>query len=543
MKPCPDEPSASRPGGWAGWRALPGRHLLAAGAAIWVVVVSLQWLGGAYQSEFGAHPDEAAHYVTGLMVRDYLAHGLPGSPMGFARDYYDHYPKVALGNWPPFFYVIQSAWTIPFTPGRISILLMMSLLATGTGVLLVGALKREVGTGPALFGALLLVALPLVQQYSGMIMTEIPLALLALAAALCFGSYLDNRGWKAAFGFGIFATLAILTKGSGLFLAFVPPLAILFTRRWNLLKRFSFWTPAAMVAVLCAPWTVMTLKLAQGGWAEGRPSWHFTRQALPYYAEKLYLALGILLVLLALMGLWSRFIEPARQNKLSGKWAAAAALLASVLLVQPLIPCGLEARHLIIALPPLMMFAVAGAVWASGVLTAKGLPARTARLVIFGVTAAGFLGGTFEVASKGYGGFGRMAAELVTLPAEPAVALISSDASGEGMLIAEIAMRERRPGHRIQRASKVLASSTWSGQGYQTKFETPGDVLAFLKEHPVQTIVLDGAIPKNKHVRHHDLLRETVEANPAHFQLLSQHPAIRAGNEFPAALELYRFVP
>ena len=34
---------------------------------------------GAYHAEFGSHPDEAAHYVTGLMVRDYLASGLPGN--------------------------------------------------------------------------------------------------------------------------------------------------------------------------------------------------------------------------------------------------------------------------------------------------------------------------------------------------------------------------------------------------------------------------------------------------------------------------------
>ena len=68
--------------------------------SLFVVVVSYQGLGEAYQSEFGAHPDEAAHYVTGLMIRDYIADGIPQHPMRFAETYYDHYPKVALGNWP-----------------------------------------------------------------------------------------------------------------------------------------------------------------------------------------------------------------------------------------------------------------------------------------------------------------------------------------------------------------------------------------------------------------------------------------------------------
>ena len=47
-----------------------------------------QRTGDAYVSEFGAHPDEAAHYVTGLFVRDalvmtgrYAAGGFQGSPV------------------------------------------------------------------------------------------------------------------------------------------------------------------------------------------------------------------------------------------------------------------------------------------------------------------------------------------------------------------------------------------------------------------------------------------------------------------------------
>ena len=79
-----------------------------------------QRTGEAHLSEFGAHPDEAAHYVTGLFVRDslvmtgkYVAGGFQGSPVKvgkeFADTYYAHYPKIGLGVWPPFFYLVQSA--------------------------------------------------------------------------------------------------------------------------------------------------------------------------------------------------------------------------------------------------------------------------------------------------------------------------------------------------------------------------------------------------------------------------------------------------
>jgi hypothetical protein len=36
-------------------------------------VVLLQAAAGAYRSGFGGHPDEAAHLITALMVRDFLA--------------------------------------------------------------------------------------------------------------------------------------------------------------------------------------------------------------------------------------------------------------------------------------------------------------------------------------------------------------------------------------------------------------------------------------------------------------------------------------
>jgi hypothetical protein len=41
----------------------------------------LQILAGAWTGEFSGYPDEAAHFTTGLMLRDYIAQGLPGNPI------------------------------------------------------------------------------------------------------------------------------------------------------------------------------------------------------------------------------------------------------------------------------------------------------------------------------------------------------------------------------------------------------------------------------------------------------------------------------
>ena len=96
-------------------------------AIFWAAALALQWAQGAYQSDRPENPDEPAHIVTGLMTREYLASGSSRPPMEFARDYYLHYPKVALGHWPPVFYAEQAAWTLIFPATRGSLLVMLAL--------------------------------------------------------------------------------------------------------------------------------------------------------------------------------------------------------------------------------------------------------------------------------------------------------------------------------------------------------------------------------------------------------------------------------
>ena len=78
------------------------RTTLLAFLMFFAFAVVLQAWHGAYSAEFSGNPDEPAHYVTGVMVRDYLASFPWHPPMPFARDFYDHYPIVAIGHWPKF---------------------------------------------------------------------------------------------------------------------------------------------------------------------------------------------------------------------------------------------------------------------------------------------------------------------------------------------------------------------------------------------------------------------------------------------------------
>ena len=218
-----------------------------------IVTAGLQWRGNAYAAEFGDNSDEAPHYVTGLMVRDYIAQGLSVPPMQFARNYYVHYPKVALGHWPPFYYVVQAAWTLLFTPQRPSLMLLMATLTGLLAALLCEALRGKVMPIFQYGAAILLITLPVIQRFSRIIMAEILVGVLVFLAVIAYQKYLESERWQSACLFGICFALAMLTKGTGVQLAALP-LAIVFRGQWHLLRRFSFWLPFVIVAVVAGPW-------------------------------------------------------------------------------------------------------------------------------------------------------------------------------------------------------------------------------------------------------------------------------------------------
>src|SRR5258708_23859140 len=87
-------------------------------AIFFSLTVILQVVDHGFKDDFGGAPDEAAHYVTALMVRDYLLHGLSQPPVAFAENYYMHYPRVAFGHWPPVFYILLACWMTVFSDSR-----------------------------------------------------------------------------------------------------------------------------------------------------------------------------------------------------------------------------------------------------------------------------------------------------------------------------------------------------------------------------------------------------------------------------------------
>jgi hypothetical protein len=516
------------------------RRNLAWFLVLFVITVLLQVASGAYQSEFGSYPDEPAHYVTSLMVREYLK--APGMhPLAFAENYYDHYPKVAFGHWPPVFYIVQSVWMLLFSASRASVRLEIAFTTALLAFCFYRETKRIFGIAAACLGALLLVCLPLVQSCTDQEMSETLLVLFCFWAAVYFVRYLVSEHWKDSMWFGIFLSLAVLTKGNGWLLCLIPLVALPLTHKVSLILRRSFWVSVLIVGVTCLPWQLMTMGVAAQGWTGGStPSVHYTVNALSAFAVIIVRMIGPALFALAALGILAEVVHPLIRRKSVAPFPAVMlGLILATWVFHSLVPAGVEDRKMVMAVPALILFLIAGGFWLANRLP-SGAPWAKWRRALVTVAAGGlFAAETFAVPHDRRFGYIQTARFIVTNPEfRDATILSSSNSIGEGLLVSEVAMLEPRPKATIIRATKTLARMNWDGSSYQSLLNSPEEVIVALNRSHVSLVVVD-RWPLESEFPHNKLLLRTIDSNPSHFQLLA---SFSGENESPAGqIHLFRF--
>jgi len=506
------------------WR--PALTFLAVALVALMLVRWMQVRAGAEHSSFGAYPDEPSHYLSGLMVRDYIADGFPGPPVKFAVNYYLHIPFFAVGHWPPLFYILEALWMILIGQSHSAVLWLIASITALVAATIFQEARRFVGVPGAACAGLLFCWMPDVHWSNNLVMTDTSVALLSLWAALLLGRYLDRGRPAFAFGFGLLAGLTILTKYSGLFLAVLPLSAVVLCRRWGLLRRWSFWLQFAVIAMIVLPWVALTHRYARSGL---EPSQLMSFNKVESYAKLLLLqngsGLGILLMLCWILTLlhW---------RKLSGMEGVLFLQVPAVLLLIMAAPVGVEGRYLIPAFPPLLLlmcFTIRRlSDWAKIRQVVFARPWATAILVAFTLFY-----GRSELLSFPHVPPNEMRpiVDFVLQSKDLRKASILVPANAEGPMIAEFAMRDPARAERIlARPNKLLSRTDWMGTEYQVYYTTPSEAEQYFEQNPIDLVIVR-KLPQGKVLPAEFFLAAVVKQYPERWKSVAEFPGKEGGYE------------
>ncbi|MGJ5818497.1 ArnT family glycosyltransferase [Paludibaculum fermentans] len=498
-------------------------------AVFLLVVILCQWLTGVYGKLLDGSHDEASHYLTSLLVRDYLAGGLSWHPLRYAENYYLHYPKIALGHWPPVFYLLNGLWLLAFPFGSGSLFALLAVTTAGLTTRIFLYVKRDAPEWAAWLVGLLFLTLSPVYSSFIQLMSELVLAWLVLEAWLAFSRWMQAPTIARGVGFSLWSSLALLTKALGAGLAFLPPAALLLASRRNLLLKPSLILSGCLVAAAVAPWYFLApgarheasghkfagllgvnppARVASDAAEQRGLPIHLTE--LAYRAERSLRAVPLLfrwlgpVLLLSLLGIW-------RSARLGDADALAVAglLLAYLVFRFVLVSAAWEPRMLIPLLAPCLCFVWAGRAYFS-------FPHASAVLAALLICTGGYN------LHAGHRPVGHPAGEAAAWIASsssakyPAI-LVSGSGALEGSITAAVADCDRqRPSRYVVRASKLLSVSSWASDVYLPKANTEDEVLRSLDSVPIDLVVLSPLTPRS--MPHSVLLDHTVRANPGRFR-------------------------
>ena len=471
--------------------------------------------------EFGRHPDEAAHFITGTMVGDWFAEGLPWPPLEYARHYYASYPRVALGHWPPFFYLTQGLWYTVFGVSRISAMILVAALGSGYLILLFEFLRRWTSPIAALAAIVLVWGSPAFRVSSSLLMADLPVALLSLAAMGCYIRYLGGGSTAAAFGFGLLSSLAILTKQDAIALGVVPPLSLLILRRWDLVRDWRFYMPGLVVVALCCPFYL----LAPHSTTRDSLPMQFIGSKAVFLARSLSLASwsGLSVAAIGIIAI-PRSRWPSRVAIPATVLASHALGFAAIFLVSPV---SSEVRFGTALLAFAALLAATGLQWILSTPWGSTPWRIVAATTLVGLLIAAQLPHSFSHTAGYRALVGGLQQQLSGSERQHGlrIVLVCSDSRGDGAIISEFRLQHPSQSIYLLRADKVLAHSTWNGLEYQLVYSDTRSVENYLETQPVHYVILDSWGTDSG--SHHGILSQAIESDSGHFPLLGTYPIVR----------------
>ena len=251
----------------------------------------IQFLVGAFTTDRGQTADEAAHFVTSLMVSDY-AHHLDQNPVTFAKSYYAHLPKIGMGHWPPLFEVLQS-FAFDLFGGTNAVAMVFQAAIGGLLAGLPAALmSRHFGYILGAITGLYILCSPNIMFLIDTDMADNLLGLLVFLSTYAWSKFYRERSARWATILTITMSAAILTKGSAYGLLLLPVLYVCLKRDWRFLFDRKAILSFAAILIVTVPWYVATYRLAASGWVYSW-GWSYSSTALVTFAKSVLSDFGL----------------------------------------------------------------------------------------------------------------------------------------------------------------------------------------------------------------------------------------------------------
>jgi len=485
---------------------------------IWVgltiVTLFTQYRSGAYHADFARDPDEPAHAVSALMVHDYLVQAFPANPIRFAHTFSDHYPKVAIGHWPPLFYCLEGSWMLLFGRTRAALLLFVALC----GITLAGSVyfmvRRLTSTPIAWLSVAVLMCSPLFLSLVCSVRPDLLLALLVFWAAISITNYMVSRQRNWLISCLVLGAMAMLVHGRGAVLLLLPFSVLLVERRRMTWK----WMVAAAVLAFVIAWPHLIV-----------PESHLTLSSFLRLLRVGVLRTALNLEWLPAIAAVAAILQVTRSEARQPFWTAMACLAISNFCFDLMVPLSWSDDNLLIAaLPAWAALAGYGVqhLCAQLVVSGRAKPSSV-RVALMAVALSGLVLTSIFVPRKHDPGFHQLVASTLLTNADPV--LIAANGLNEGALIAESSLADPARMHTILRGSKVLSESTWGGNRYHPRFASSPAMQQFLQSAHVCLAIVQIADPVTTDQQQ---LRSALNLN-ATWALVSSGPQIQG-------LEIYR---
>lgn len=502
------------------WPARCGVATFGVGLLLSFAAVALaSWWMGAFDQEF--YSDATGHYITGLALHDLVFGRGLRNPLAFLIEYFVHYPAIGLGHWPPVFHSIEAVWIALFGASKLSIVLLLVFFSAVTAATIFFVSAARWGLFAGLLGAVMFIVSPIVLATYRTILIDVPVALWCLLAALAFLKYVESGRWGWSMLFAFLAATAILTKGNAMLLALFPPFVLLLARRFDLLKRPSFWAAALVVGVLVLPWYVLTYRWTAKGFLF---EWglQYSWLAITDNLHTLFRALGLGGLALLVLGVVTGWRDARHALLVRG----CLALALSCFLFQAIVPTALEGRYMIPALAPMLVLTAAGAAY---------LCRRWPRpaLAVPAILAIGILPLAPGIARiQPYQPWGLdpvVEAALAALRTQNPVILAAAGPHAETAVVAEAAERDKqRPSTVVIRGSRLLGGGGFMNRDYVPRYNDVTEVLDAIKAHRIPVIILEVS-PDAARWEHNAQVRELCERYPDALRVTKRLSSQRGG--------------